>query len=765
MTYKIYLLLICSIVYTGIHAQTINGRVTDQANNPIEYATLVLQTKDSVLINTAYSDSLGYFSFKENRTDFRLIVQHLMYQSINKEFHSPNLGTLQLDERANNLGEVVIKAERPLVKVIDGKLTYDMQQLTQDKMASNAYEAILALPGVHEQQDELNLAGASGVTIILNGKPTTMTSEQLVTLLKNMPKERIKSAEVMYSAPPQYNVRGAAINLVLDTENSEIPHLQAQVNGKYDQGYYANYNTAATLMYATNKTSTDFMYSFGENKTKKGDDIFSNHLYNGKKYYIEQSDRGQMKASIHNIRLANDWKIDDKNKLSIVYTSEIQDKGRSLTSSDGTYSRSDNIKTPDSPIQMHNISLAYTSGFGLSIGGDYTLYKNHSTQNYQEKMIGKEDAFDTKSKQNINKVSFYADQTNELGKAWTLNYGTNFSYASDKSSQIYHSSLGKDLSASNSNSKSDEYMYDIYAGVSKNINDKLSLTASLTGEYYKHKDVDYWSVFPMLEMSYVPTPSNIFQLSISSDKEYPSYWAMQNSISYMNGYAEIHGNTDLKPSKSYDAQLNYILKNKYIFTFYANYTADDFRQLPYQDPNRLALIYKTLNFDYSSRFGLNVILPFKPTDFLSSRLTMNGFYDKVKSNHYHDITFNNDNFAFYSSLDNTFNISSKPNIKANLEGAFFTPNIQGPMSLSRMYRVNAGVKWMFDNNNAEVSFKVNDMFNSWSPKTLRMDYKTQDLVMKMLPDSRRVSLSFTYKFGGYKESKRKDVDTSRFGSK
>lgn len=35
--------------------------------------------------------------------------------------------------------------------------------------------------------------------------------------------------------------------------------------------------------------------------------------------------------------------------------------------------------------------------------------------------------------------------------------------------------------------------------------------------------------------------------------------------------------------------------------------------------------------------------------------------------------------------------------------------------------------------------------------------------MNILPDSRAVTLSFTYKFGAYKARERKDVDTSRFG--
>jgi len=266
-----------------------------------------------------------------------------------------------------------------------------------------------------------------------------------------------------------------------------------------------------------------------------------------------------------------------------------------------------------------------------------------------------------------------------------------------------------------------------------------------------------------MEITYTTQPSHIFQLSVSSDKAYPSYWEMQNAVSYLSGYTEIQGNPDLRPSKIYTGQLNYILKSKYIFTLYMNYIDNNFSQLPYQASDRLVLIYKTLNFDYSSKLGLNVIIPFKAGTILDSRLTLNGYYDKTKSDYYHDISFDKDNFAFYGDLVNTVRISSKPNIKAELSGSYITRNIQGPMTINSMYNISAGVKWTFANENAELSLKANDMFNSWYPKDLDLQYKTQDLKMRMVPDSRRIAVSFIYKFGNFNAKQHKKVDSSRFG--
>lgn len=760
---KFIISAILSLCINNVYAQKITGVITDRDNNPIEFATIVLQTTDSVFLNSAYTDSVGRFSIKTDTLPVIITIQHLMYETYQKKCNTKAIGSIQMNEKSQMLSEVSIIGEYPLVRVIDGKMTYNMSQLLTDKMATSIYDAILKLPGIHIQKGTFQLIGANNVTILINGKKTNMDENQLNNLLKNMPKERIREAEVMYSAPPQYHVRGAVINLVLDNAIYDTQQLQGQINTLYNQGYYENFQGGVTILYNTPKTLTDFLYSFGYNQVRTGQEIISQHIFNDQVSDINQSDRGYSVKPIHTIRLGNDWLINDKDKITLAYTAEIQPWMRSFNSSNGTYSDSENKKNTDKPVQMHNIALNYTSGFGFSTGIDFTSYKNHTTQHYRERMEGKEDFFDARSKQDIRRLSFYADQSHSLGKGWTLNYGTKFSFASDKSSQIYHSSVSHNWSDYDSNSQLNEYTYDLYAGFSKRFANNLSLNASLTGEYYKHKKIDYRSLFPMMEITYTANPVSVFQLSVSSDKVYPSYWEMQNTTSYLNGYTEIQGNTDLRPAKNYSFQLNYIWKSKYIFTLFANYTDDFFCQIPYQSSDRLMLIYKTLNFDYSAKLGFNMMIPFRISRIFESRFILNGYYDKMKSDHYHDLSFTKNNLAIYTNLDNTFTISSKPNIKAELSGSYISRNIQGPMTINAMYRIDTGIKWTFNRNKAELSLKVNDIFNSWAPKELNLQYQTQNLRMKEVVDSRRISLSFTYRFGDFKPKAHKEVDQSRFG--
>ena len=743
-------------------AQTIQGKIIGSNNEAVDFATIVLQTADSVYVESAYSDSLGQFSFQSDLNTYRLIVQHLMYETHESEFTTPNAGTIQLTIKDQTLSEVVVKGERPLVRVIDGRMTYDMPQLLEGKVVSNIYESLLQLPGIREQDENLMLAGANSLSIIINGKPTTMSPNQLVELLKNMPKERLVSAEVMYSAPPQYHVRGAAINLVLEQSASDTPTLQGQINSAYNQRHYADYTGGASLLYTTPQSTTDFLYSYASIGHRNRIDLHSKHLYQGSEYDIEQHNSGNSRSFTHNIRLGNDFSLNEKNKLSAVYTAQIKPKSQANEYSTGTYSNSSNTKESDAPTQMHNATVNYSSGFGLDAGIDYTYYQDHKSQHYAETMPGKENAFEALSKQDINRLSVYADQSHSFNSGWELNYGTKFMYASDQSSQTYQSLTGKDLSGSNSFSNQKEYTYNLYGGFDKDLSEKLSLSMALTGEYYQYANFEEWSLFPSFEATYLASPSHIFQLSMSSDKTYPGYWEMTSSISYLNGYMEIHGNPALQPYKDYSMNLSYILKSKYVFTAYINYNDDYFVQLPYQSSDKLALIYKTTNFDYKQQIGINAAIPLRLGTAINSRFVFSGFYDKAKSSHFHDTSFLRDNFGFFSQLNNTINISSNPNIKMEITGSYITKNIQGPSEITPMYKLDTGIKWLFAKDKAELKLKANDVFNSWSPDEWRMKLNGQNLNMHIKPDSRYISLSFTYKFGGYKEKEHKEVDISRF---
>lgn len=225
MKRTIYYMILCLLMSLGeIMAQGISGKVMDGKEQPVDGVAVILQTLDSVYVDAVVTDTLGDFRLNHPLDQsYRLIFQHILYNMVEKEITTANVGTVVLEEKDYQLAEITVKGERPQVKLEGGKLTYDVPQLMKDKTATNAFEIIKDLPGLIERNDNLELVGASRLNIILNGQLTTMSADQLIQLLKTMPASRVEKAEVMYNAPAKYNVKGALLNVVLSKNESETP--------------------------------------------------------------------------------------------------------------------------------------------------------------------------------------------------------------------------------------------------------------------------------------------------------------------------------------------------------------------------------------------------------------------------------------------------------------------------------------------------------------------------------------------------------------
>lgn len=743
-------------------AQEVKGRVIDKNHQRIEGATVVMQMPDSVFVDGVVTDSLGCFVFHRDLKQYRLIFQHLLYKSVVKDYDAAgDIGVVTMDEQdAYALDEVVVSAERPLVKAENGALTYDVEALAEKTTASNAYEALTRLPGVWEQGESLSLIGAGSVTVVLNGRPSSMSGEQLASLLKSTPVSNVEKAEVMYSAPAKYRVRGAVINLVLKDRKSEEAFVRGEIGAGFTQGEYAQGNGCLNLSFVGRKVSADVLYSADYVKRQTGYDFISHHTLDGVVHDVAQYNTGLRRKMTHNVRASLDYQITEDDNLNLAYTAAVTPNIKTVENSEGTLSESSNIRKGDE--QMHNFNLDYTARWGMNIGMDYTYYSYPSVQEFGNRAGNVEQEFLADSRQRINRWNIYAGQTHTLPQDWSLNYGINFSFANEKSFQLYHSQEGEDMSLLNSDTELDERTYNFYGGLEKAFGERLSLSLSVAGEYYRLAGYDQWAVYPSLQLNYIPSGSHIFQLSLSSDKAYPEYWSMQDATSYLNGYAKVVGNPDLRPSTNYTADLTYILKSKYIFSLYYTHVKDLFAQLAYQSSDELTMIYQTVNHDYEQSFGLSVIVPFTVGNIWNSRLTLDSSYFRDVCKDYHGIGFDNCAWRGIAMLNNTFLLSSKPAISLELNGLYVSPSIQGNYDLSSIWKVDAGLKWTSANKKAELRLTGNDLFNSATPNA-RVNDRGQRFEINQHADSRFLSVSFTYKFGGYETEEHKKVDTSRFG--
>lgn len=747
------LTIVCPLSLSG---QSIMGKIVDAKQQPIEGATIVLQLPDSTYLGAAISSPDGAFILDKQPINYLLFIQHLSYQTKLINGRTPNTGNIQLELKDNNLDEIVVKGERPLVRVENGRLGYDLAVLSEKQVVNNAYEALAKLPGVLENNGTLSLVGTRNLAIVINGKPTTMNSSQLETFLRNTPVNRVEKAEVIYSAPPDMHVRGAAINLVMKRSNDYS--FQGELSANYQNKYFNSGGTNGNFRLSTPKMTFDIMYGANNGKDMQYIDIYSRHTLNDKVYDIAENEQLRSKYWMHNVRAAFEYSFNDKNILNIAYTGSYTPDQYNNSQTKGSFQNGNIDKYVDT--HMHNVSVQYTTGFGLDIGGDYTLYTSDNNQKMHTTFeSGKKSSFSLIGEQHISRYSIYADEKHNLPQNWTLGYGALFWYARDNDFQKYSYVTG-DINTRNTDAITKEHTTNFYASLSKNFDTGTSISISATGEYYSIGNYHKWAVYPQVSLLFLKNQKHIFQLSLSTDKTYPGYWDMQSSVSYLNGYTELHGTPGLRPMNNYNLNGSYILNQKYIFSLFFTHTDDYFTQAPYQSSERLALIYKNTNWDYLRMCGANVLVPFSLSKWYDSRITLVGMQLHQRCDNFYDIPFNRRKWVFVGGLDNTFKIGN--NLALELNANVQTPSIQGTFDMNTSFNLTTGMRWSFAKDKCTLTARCTDILNSAMPD-MEVRFKGQYLDMNSGYYTRTVSLNFSYRFGGYKKKEVKNVDTSRFG--
>lgn len=646
------------------------------------------------------------------------------------------------------LNEVVVKGEKPQVRGEDGIMVIDLPGIVKDKPVNNILEALGYLPGVTNNNGMIGLAGASNVTIILNGELTNMPLQNLYQLLYTTPVDRMRNVEVMYSAPAKYHVNGAVINVVLKTP-TPLDGLQGQVRTGYNQAHYGSYGGGLAATYAVKDWTFDLNYGLSRTKSWSREETWSNHLYNGQRSMIEDDMRRISRNWSNTIFASAAWKT-----LKLTYNGQIISDSKSKSLSIGTLGNFANDYDMLSPVNYHNIALRYEAPFGMTIGGDYTRYSENRSQSLykdNEWLLGSDNA------QKINRYHVYLDQEHHIGE-WVLNYGTEYQHSEDHSSQIYASYDRADF-----NDIFNEDVASVYAGTQRSFYWGLSFNASAKGEYYHSRYQHNWNFIPQLGATYNKTPKSIFQINLSTQRIYPSYWELHGGTSYINDYAKVIGNPKLQPYIQYDAQFNYILRQKYVATIYFQYGDKSTVQLPYQSPDALNLIYQTINMNYERVFGLNLYAPFGVGYIWNATATANVMNRSAKANHFHDISFDNGKWIFYGSLSNSFKFAENSPVSISVDLSYISPSLQGISDLSGIWKIDAGIKWQFGKSRScEFDLKADDIFNKWSP-TMTINHAGQDYRMKVRDMSRNLRLTFIWRFNGFKP-KDADIDTSRFGT-
>ncbi|GGF64047.1 TonB-dependent receptor [Wenyingzhuangia marina] len=283
---KLLMLLVIAMTST-VFSQTksfeISGTLTSKQDKiPIESATIYLQrVKDSTIITYTISDKKGEFLLENKTSDktANLFISYIGYKTYQKKITIENkktsLGTIALQENANALQEVVIRAQAPPVTVKKDTLEFNVKSF-KTKNNANVEDLLKKLPGVEVDEDgKIKINGKDVNKILVNGKPFFSNDPTIAT--KNLSKEMIEKIQVSNTKTDQEAFTGEdgaqtnkTVNLVIKKENNKGVFGRVAAGAGTDKRYeYAgmynrfNNNLRLSLLAGGNNINSPG-FSYGE---------------------------------------------------------------------------------------------------------------------------------------------------------------------------------------------------------------------------------------------------------------------------------------------------------------------------------------------------------------------------------------------------------------------------------------------------------------------------------------------------------------------
>ena len=193
-----------------------------------------------------------------------------------------------------------------------------------------------------------------------------------------------------------------------------------------------------------------------------------------------------------------------------------------------------------------------------------------------------------------------------------------------------------------------------------------------------------------------------------------------------------------------------------------DYIKDYFMQMIYLDSSRLKAVYNYQNWDYSKEFAFTSVIPFKTGEWWDSQLMICLSSLHQQASNYYDAPFDRRIWNIAGNWSNTFTLSKRPNIKMEISATGTSKSIQGSYTIAPAAFIHTAIRYTFAGDKAMIQIKGNDLFNGSNHLTTKVRNGNQYLDMYLNNYMRNVTVSFSYKFGGFKKKEVKDVDLSRF---
>lgn len=251
----------------------ITGKAIDSLSQKgIPFVTVTVQDLQSKVLKRLAGDANGNFEFSlKGLTQGEVIVTAIGYASVTKKFTYPqgikkyNIGHIAMPETSTKIDQVVVQAQKQLVKIEPDKISYN-PEADPESQTINALDMIRKVPLLTvDGDDNIKLKGASNYKILINGKESPLMSNNAKDVLKSMPASSIKNIEVITNPSSKYSAEGIGGIINIITNKKGVSGFSGNVSTRID-----NFGGFGGSLYTTAKLGKfAFSVNYGYSKFKQ----------------------------------------------------------------------------------------------------------------------------------------------------------------------------------------------------------------------------------------------------------------------------------------------------------------------------------------------------------------------------------------------------------------------------------------------------------------------------------------------------------------
>lgn len=770
-------------------------KVLDEKLNPVEGANvLVYRQGDSIFVKGDITDQAGLVKelngFEAGKYFAKITMLGFapVFTSgfeLSEEHPAIDLGVINLGDQGINLAAVTVTAQKPFIERRLDRLIVNVDN-SIISAGSSAFDVLERSPGVLiDANDNISMRGRSGVIIMIAGKPSPMSSADLVNFLRGLPAGAIDRIDLITNPSARYEAAGNSGIIDIKMKKDQRLGYNGSYSLGYGQGVYPKANAGINLNYRNKKINVfgnyNYGYRMGLNHLLLDRNFYDNNEFNGKD---KKDNFTKIPVNFHTIRLGADYSPNVKTILGFSLTSNLStiepfnrnssivfDKSRNPIFTFNT--STDNNNQNNNVVANVNFKRTLDStGRELTADVDYGLYSTlgtsvNATKYYQLNgsvlkpdytLLGDQEGL-------LDFITAKADYTHPINKTmkWEIGFKTSL-VSSDQDAKFFEKN-GLEILVDESKTNRffyKEYNNAGYLNFSKEFKN-FSLLIGLRGEQTDidtrqekgniNFDSSYFQLFPSAFLNYKLDKQQTLSLSVSRRIDRPGYSSLNPFLFLIDVTTYATGNPVLLPQFTWNYELGFTRKSLNLTLAYSrtiqNHSVilsrfkDIFPQLPAEDNVTVQIPVNLTSSDY---YAATLATPINIRSWWNMVNNFTLFYNHFNGN-LSGTVLNNGKETLMGSTNNNFTF--KKGWAAELSFSFNTGVQYGYLTFEPQWALGAGVQKKLFKDKGTLRFNITDIFWTNLPKaTIKFNNYIEN--WHAFRETRVANLNFTYRFGNNK---------------